>query len=222
MQPGVRPLLVGGVLLVAVWGAGCAKDRAGSRADTAGLMASGGVRADSGAAPMRVSDYPLTRKRVDDWRGAQRALSTVPDDPAFVRVRVDDEVSEAEVDRAVAYLESRPESRRAIEQSGLSIRDFVLTALALERAERSRALAANFTGRPLPPGNLALAGEFANDLRGARASSGLHIVDYDDDSDGDDDRAGRVKGRDDDRGDSDRGDSHRGRGKHKGKGKNKH
>lgn len=208
-------------MLVALWGAGCANDRAGSRADTAGLVASGGVRADSGAAPMRVSDYPLTRKRADDWRGAQRALSTLPDDPAFVPVRVDDDVSEAEVDRAVAYLESRPESRRAIEQSGLSIRDYVLTVLALERAERSRVLPANFTGRPLPPGNLALASEYANDLRRARASSGLRIVDYDDDSDGDGDRDGRVKGRDDDRGDSDRGDSDRGRGKHKGKWKDR-
>jgi hypothetical protein len=72
----------------------------------AALAASGGVRADSGAVPMRISDYPLTRRKVDGWRGAQRALAAVPDDTTFLPVRADAEVQPSDVDRAVSYLDS--------------------------------------------------------------------------------------------------------------------
>lgn len=200
-----RLLSIGGLLALAQSGQGCAKEVVSSRTDTAALAASGGVRADSGAVPMRVSDLPLTRQRVEDWRGAQRALSAVPDDTTFVPVRANDEVPSTEVDRAVAYLSSRPDSRRAIEQSGLSVRDYVLTALALERAEQARLLPAGAAGQALPPGNLDLVTEYGDDLRRARGSSGLHIVEYDDDADD-------VKDRHD-RGDRDRGER-RGHGHH--------
>jgi hypothetical protein len=166
-----RLLSIGGLLALAQSGQGCAKEAVSSR------------------------------QRVEDWRGAQRALSTVPDDTTFVPVRATDEVSSTEVDRAVAYLSSRPDSRRAIEQSGLSIRDYVLTALALERASAARLLPAGAAGQALPPGNLDLVTEYGDELRRARGSSGLHIVEYDD-----------VKDRHD-RGDRDRGER-RGHGHH--------
>lgn len=197
----------GALLLLALSSAGCANGARESRSDSAGLVASGGVRADSGAAPMRVSEYSLTRERLDDWRGAQRSLSTMPRDADFVPVRARDEVSSAEIDRAVAFLEGRPESRRAIEETGLSIRDYVLTALALERA---RSLRAGLSGQPLPA-NLALATEYDADFLRARRSSGLRVVDYDDD--GDEKRNAKGKGSD--------SDSEGGRGRGKGKSKNK-
>ena len=198
------------VLLIALSSAGCANDAEESRSDSAGLVASGGVRADSGAVPMRVSEYSLTRERLDDWRGAQRSLATMPRDAEFVPVRAGDEVSSAEIDRAVAYLERRPESRRAIEETGLSVRDYVLTALALESA---RSMRSGLSGRPLPA-NLALAAEYDADFLRARHSSGLRVVDFDHDSeDGDEKRNARAKGSD--------SDSESGRGREKGKGKGK-
>lgn len=204
---------IGALLLMALSSAGCAKGAGESRSDSAGLVASGGVRADSGAAPMRVSEYSLTRERLDDWRGAQRSLSTMPRDADFVPVRAGDEVSSAEIDRAVAYLESRSASRRAIEETGLSVRDYVLTALALESA---RALRAGLSSRPLPA-NLALASEYDADLLRARRSSGMRVVDYDDDGDTDRDRDEKrnARARESD------SDSEGGRGRENGKGRGK-
>lgn len=170
-----------------------------TKADSLGFAASGGVRADSGAVPMRVSDYRLTRPGVNSWRGAQRSLAAMQDDTTFVPVRTDGEISDAEVDRLVRDLEDRPESRRAIEQSGLSVRDYVLTTLALERAERARASSEAVARRSLPIGNLDLASEYAGDLRNTRGTPGFHIVDY-----GDDDEDGG-------------GGKHRGHGHHHGK-----
>ena len=212
---GVFP--AGSALLLGLWGVGCSKTALDSHADSVALTASKGVRADSGAVPMLISDYPLTKRRVAAWRGAQRSLSAVPDDTTLVPVRVDQDVSSAEVDRIVAYLEQRPDSRRAIEQSGLSIRDYVLTALALERAERVRTRTAGADDKARSDANVALATEYAGDLRAARRSAGLHIIDYDDDEDDDDEGNLAVGGRRD----AGRAHGHR-HGKHKGKGKEKH
>lgn len=182
-----------GVALLALLASACAADKPMSRTDSTGLAASGGVRADSGAVPMRVADYSLDRTRVDRWHGAQRALGSVPDDPGFTPSRGGIEIPASEVDRAVAYLESRPESRRAIERSGMSVRDYVLTTFALQAADRARSL----TGTPvaLPAGNLVYAGDYEDEVRRDRLGSGVHIVQYgDEDDDGDGDRRGRGHG----------------------------
>lgn len=209
-RAGFPSLSVAGALLLALLVVACSKGDDLSRIDSVALSQSGGVRTDSGAVPMLVSDYALTRKRADDWRGAQRALSTVPDDSTFLPVRADGDVAATEVDRTVAYLEGREDSRRAIEESGLSVRDFVLTALALERAERARSSPTGFSGSPVRPENLALVTDYQADLENARRSSGLHIVDYDDDRDRFD--GDRKKG-------GKRGHAHKGKGKGKGKGR---
>ncbi len=67
------------LLLAATVGQGCAKGGAKAPADSAALRASGGVRADSGAVPMRVSDGPVTPPRTDDGRDEYPDPSTMPD-----------------------------------------------------------------------------------------------------------------------------------------------
>jgi hypothetical protein len=44
--------------------------------------------------------------------------------------------SERSIDRAVQYLTNEPQAREAIERAGLSIRQFVVTTVALEHARR--------------------------------------------------------------------------------------
>ena len=200
-----------GFVFLSLLAAACGTDKPMSRTDSTGLAASGGVRADSGAVPMRVADYSLDRTRVDRWHGAQRALGGVPDDPGFSPVRGGLEIPASEVDRAVAYLESRPDSRQAIERSGMSVRDYVLTTLALQAATRARSL----TGAPAAPpaGNEVYAGEYDQEIQRDSRRAGVHIVDYGDEGD-DDEGDGRSGG--DGRGHKHHGKHHGKQGKHRG------
>lgn len=176
--------------------------------DTLGLGASGGVIADSGAVPMRVSDGRLTARALEDWQGAQRAVRRLPGDERFQPLDAAT-ATESDVERVVAYLSERPETRAAIAQSGLSVRDYVLTTLALAQAERSLADMPARDGDELVPSN-ALVGRYGSELRGGR-DAGFRVLETDDR----DDR--ELDDRDDDR----RDDDGRRKGRKQGKGHGK-
>ncbi|MGH7637809.1 MAG: hypothetical protein ACREOK_09155 [Gemmatimonadaceae bacterium] len=77
-------------------------------------------------------DYTLTSDNYKKWLVAQQAL-----DSAGIRFdeRIDvRSVSDDDVDRVAESLQSRPSARSAIEDAGMSVRDFVLTTVALAQS----------------------------------------------------------------------------------------
>jgi hypothetical protein len=106
--------------------------------------------ADSGA--VAALDYEVTPERYQRWVAAQRALDAIPGMPAPPRIdplRLDD----AELRRAVEYLEGDPRARAALARAGISARDYVLTTVALDQALVSATAppgAAPTAGAPTP------------------------------------------------------------------------
>lgn len=77
-------------------------------------------------------DYRLTSDNYKKWLAAQQAL-----DRAGIRFdeRIDvRNVSDGDVDRVTESLQSQPSARAAIEDAGMSVRDFVLTTVALAQS----------------------------------------------------------------------------------------
>jgi hypothetical protein len=93
-------------------------------------------------------DYEVTPERYQRWVAAQRALDAIPGMPAPPRIdplRLDD----AQVRRAVEYLEGDPRARAALARAGISARDYVLTTVALDQA---------LVSATAPPGGVPTAG----------------------------------------------------------------
>jgi hypothetical protein len=112
-------------LVMAALAAGCGGGR--SEGDTS---VAGG---DAGGIEVEALKYEVTPDRYQRWVAAQRALDAIPGiptPPALDPWRV----SDAEIDRAVQYLESDPRSRAALARAGVSARDYVLTTIALDQA----------------------------------------------------------------------------------------
>jgi hypothetical protein len=88
---------------------------------------------DTGPIEVDALNYEVTPDRYQRWVAAQRALDAIqglPEPPRLDPSRF----SEADVNRAVAYLESDARSRAALARAGVSARDYVLTTLALDQA----------------------------------------------------------------------------------------
>lgn len=209
-----------GLALALIASAACGTGKASAR-DSAGLAASGGIIADSGAVPMRVADYRLSEDRMDEWRGAQRAVSELPVDADFKPMRLAD-ATDDDVERTMRYISERPDMRSTIERSGLTVRDYVLTTLALARADLVTRRPADSARFIMVPENRAFAARFGNELRATPAGGRFRVIDDADidsdgaDSDGGDRERKRKADRRDD--DSDSG-GHKGRGgKAKGRG----
>lgn len=191
-RTGIVRLRLACIAVAALLGTACRQDGKEGRTVEATKFASDGVVADSGAASMRIGDYRLTRDRLDGWRGAQHAVDRIPDDTSFLPLHAANATG-ADVDRAVAYLSSRPDLRRAIEQSGLSVRDYVLTTLALARAVQARAGSGAAEYSALSVEDRALLPRYSDDLRRARRAHGFHVVEYGDDDESDDDDEGEEE-----------------------------
>src|SRR5688500_16414849 len=77
-------------------------------------------------------DYTLTSDNYNKWLVAQQALDSAGIRPAErIDVR---SVSDDDIDRVTRSLESQPPAKVAIEGAGLSVRDFVLTTIALAQS----------------------------------------------------------------------------------------
>ena len=127
------------IALVAVAAAGC--DGGGERESPAAELAVSQATDDAvsgGESARRIAAYRLTTERVERWFSAQDELDAlVAGDPgleARLRGARTWRGGEAALDDAAARLEREPEVRAAIEDAGLSTRDFVMTALALHQA----------------------------------------------------------------------------------------
>ena len=111
---------------------GCGRARGGGAAggavDTAALSRPGGdVLLDAGG---RIP-YEITSERYREWEAARRALRAAK---ISLTMRLDPlHVSQSDIDRAVNFFEGNGRARRAIEGAGISVRDYVLTTIALEQ-----------------------------------------------------------------------------------------
>ncbi len=116
------PLLV--PLLLACKGSG----NASGDVDTALLRNAGGdvMLADGG----RLA-YEITSERYRQWETARRGLRAAK---IGLSLSIDPmRVSERDIQRAIDYFERNGQGRRIIEATGMSVRDYVLTTLALEQ-----------------------------------------------------------------------------------------
>ena len=152
--------------------AACSRDaRSDARADTLSQPAADSAAVAAGEAapaaraslPASVRDYEVTDERYRQWVAAQRALDALPDLPPPPRLDAW-RVTQADIDRAVSYLEGEPRARQAIARAGLTPRDYVLTTVALDQAlvvasgSRAPAQAA------IPRRNVAVADQNREDL----------------------------------------------------------
>jgi hypothetical protein len=101
----------------------------GGRSEPDSTVAAG----EAGGIEVDALDYEVTPDRYERWLAAQRALDAIPglpEPPTLDPSRFTD----ADINRAVGYLESDPRARAALARAGVSARDYVLTTLALDQA----------------------------------------------------------------------------------------
>ncbi len=130
LTSGLATVIGAGLLLVAC------KQRDPANAglgDSALLSRDVDVPTGDRAAVTPVSNYNLNDDRYRQWTIAQQRLDSLGPIDAPVRL-TSLNPSPADIDRTVAFLESRPDTRNALAASGLSARDYVLTTLALAQA----------------------------------------------------------------------------------------
>ena len=163
---------------------------------------------------VRAVNYMLTSDRYRDWTRAQRDLDALPATSATDRLHLRG-ASDGDVERIVRRLEADPAARRAIEPSGLSVRDYVLTTLALAQAMDATENGGRTRLIGVPRENVDVYSRHRDDVRRFQRDARFRVVD-DGDSDGDTDgQNGTNRVKKDDR-DSDKkgdGDSDRRRGK---------
>jgi hypothetical protein len=97
----------------------------GERGGTAG--------GDAATGEVAALDYEVTPDRYQRWVAAQRALDATPNLPAPPKIDPM-RFGEADIRRAVEYLESDPRARAALARAGISARDYVMTTVALDQA----------------------------------------------------------------------------------------
>jgi hypothetical protein len=134
------------LLLVVTLAACRGANNASGDVDTALLHRAGGdvMLADGG----RI-DYEITSDRYRQWETARRALRA---QKVTLSMRLDPlHVTEAEIQRAVDFFERNGKARRAIEATGMSVRDYVLTTLALEQQMAVAKGTWSARERPRPP-----------------------------------------------------------------------
>ena len=158
-------------------------------------------------------DYSLTSENYKKWMVAQQALENAGIRP-LERIDVRN-VSDDDIARVTESLEAQPAARSAIDGAGLSVRDFVLTTIALVQSwDAVNGPSARVLGAR--PENLDFLRTQAASDSMLRTRPGARIIDdspavdgADSDVDSDsDDRGGKGKGR----GKKAKERSHRGRG----------
>ena len=141
-----------------------------------------------------VLDVPLTAERFDQWQRAESSLASAKTDLPMVRLKAST-ITPRDLDVAVQRLEADPPSRRAIESSGLGVRDFVLTTLAIANAMNVRTRPGTAAFRTAGPENVALVTRNEDVIRRVQGRSRVHVDDEDSDEDTDKGSDTRKSGR---------------------------
>jgi hypothetical protein len=104
----------------------------------AGAVAEGrdgrnGGAARAGGNELEALNYEVSDDRYRRWIAVQQTLDTLPDLPPPPYLNPD-RFTEADVTRAINYLERNPGAVAALDRAGLTARDYVLTTIALDQA----------------------------------------------------------------------------------------
>lgn len=105
-------------------------------------------------------DFQLNEDNFAKWEIAERNLDRVPASE-FSNVPAQGSA----VDRAVARLESSPRARKAIESSGLSVRDFVLETVALAQSVQASQLGRSTVASGVAADNFAFVERYRDRIR---------------------------------------------------------
>ena len=92
-----------------------------------------GSTAGGDAAEVAALDYEVTPERYQRWVAAQQALDAIPGLPAPPKIDPM-RLGDAEIRRAVEYLEGDTRASAALARAGISARDYVLTTVAIDQA----------------------------------------------------------------------------------------
>jgi hypothetical protein len=110
-----------GIVVGAALFASCGGERGGTAAG------------DAASSEVAALNYEVTPERYQRWVAAQQTLDAIPGLP--VPPKIDPlRPDEAQVQRAVEYLEGNAQARAALARAGISARDYVLTTVALDQA----------------------------------------------------------------------------------------
>jgi hypothetical protein len=122
MKRNVQLAILAGALAVASAGARC-------REDSKAQLAEGQVLGDSA---YQAIDYTLTSDNYRKWLVAQERLDSVGLEDS---VRIDvQRVSDDDIDDVVKSIEEQPAATAAIESAQMSVKEFVLTSIALAQS----------------------------------------------------------------------------------------
>lgn len=155
-------LLLSLILLAA---SGCKKDSAGE-SDSGFLQGASGEAKEALSSPV---SFQLNEENYAKWEVAERNLDRIP---ASDFTAAQPAVGTA-VDRAVARLQSSPRAKRAIEASGLSVRDFVLETVALAQAVQASQTGRSTVTSGVAAENFAFVERYRERIRGSGLESDL-------------------------------------------------
>jgi hypothetical protein len=149
--------------LGAVVVAACSGRNKGQQAADTSTQSAGGVATGAGAAQPAALGYEVTDEGYRRWVAAQRVLDTLSGLPAPPRLDPD-RLTEQDIARAVTYLERDPRVRQALQQAGLSARDYVMTTVALDQALVMSTAPAHPRYRGLPQRNVDVVAQHRTDV----------------------------------------------------------
>lgn len=154
------PVTLAAALVIAL--AGCQRNDSGS--DDAGFLAN--APAEAKTALSSPVDFQLNEDNFAKWEIAQRNLDRVPASE-FSNVLA----GGSPFDRAVARIESSPRARKAIESSGLSVRDFVLETVALAQSVQASRLGRSTAASRVAAENFAFVERYRDRIRQSGSES---------------------------------------------------
>jgi len=155
-----------------------AKDTASLTADTTSVAGDVSIDSATSGTVFHGVKYPLTSENYRKWLVAQAALDSLPEPAAMPRVDLRDPTDD-DIDRTVDFVAHQDAERRAIEASELSVKDFVLTSIALGQAF-------HFSKDALvPQENRVFVATNRPEIERVRAARNFHVLDDDEDNDND-------------------------------------
>lgn len=145
--------LLAALTLVACGGDTDAPDPVAPAAEAPARPAPTDAPADAGVDEAALAAYTLDMDKVERWQRAAENLEQLTAENPGLQESWDAEAADAEsFDDMLAQIGREPEVRRAIESAGLSLRDYVLTNLALLQAMVAQSALEMNPGSPAPEG----------------------------------------------------------------------
>ena len=164
-----------------------AKDTSSLTSDTTSIGGDVSIDSATSGAVFHGVKYPLTSENYRKWLVAQAALDSLPEPAAMPRVDLRDPTDD-DIDRTVSFLAQQDAERHAIERSGLSVKDFVLTSIALGQAF-------HFSKDALvPQENRVFVATNRPEIERVRIARNFHVLDDDEDDEHEDHGGGHGEG----------------------------